>query len=119
MDRVRTESVSESELQYARNYLNGIFTLRLERSSILAGQLANQILYDLPADYLETYVSKVSAVKAGEVLSAAKALCDGSRAAIVAVGDAQKIKADLAGFGPVTVYTAEGKPEGPETPSDP
>ncbi len=110
MERLRGETVPEKELQDAKNYLTGIFTLQVERPGFLAQLLAEQKIYGLPADELETYVARLNAVTAPDVRRAAQRLCDASRAVLVVVGDGAKIRTDLATFGPVSTFDIEGKP---------
>lgn len=109
MDRLRSEKVSEKELQDAKNYIVGVFTLRLERPGFFADLLADQIVFGLPADALETYVSRVLAVTPDEVQRAAAALLDTSRAVVVVVGDGAKVREAVSGFGPVVAYDTEGR----------
>ena len=66
-------------------------------------------LFDLPADYLETYANKVVAVTVDDVKKAASKLIDSNNLVVCVVGDANKIKEDLALFGPVNVYDSQGR----------
>jgi zinc protease len=111
LDRVRAEKVGEAELASAKSFAIGLFTLQVERASTLAGLLAEQKIYDLPAGELETYVSKISAVTPDDVRRAAASLCDTSKGAIVVVGDGSKVRNDLGAFGSLAVYDAEGVPQ--------
>jgi len=108
LERMKTETVSEAELTAQKNYAVGIFTLQVERAQTLAGLLADQKIFDLPADDLETYVAKINAVTPDDVRKVAARFCDTSRAAIVVVGDATKIRGDLAPMGPLSVFDTEG-----------
>jgi zinc protease len=87
-DRIREEDVSEKELRDAKSYLTGIFPIRLEALDGLIDQLVQIRMFDLPADYLETYRDRVQAVTRDEVRRAAREYVTPERAAIVIVGDA-------------------------------
>ena len=59
IDRMRSTPVGEEELDDARSYLTGVFSLGLATQDGLAGQLATSTLEKLPDDYLETYRERV------------------------------------------------------------
>lgn len=109
LDKMRTTNATDSEIKAAKNYLAGSFQLGLETQGGLAQRLLEMKLYDLPSDYLETYAKNVLAVTAADVRKAAGKLIDSNNLVICVVGDATKIKDDLSGFGPVSVFDTEGK----------
>jgi predicted Zn-dependent peptidase len=104
-DRIRTEPVTESELSLAISYLDGVFPIRFETTRAIASALASQVIYDLPADYYDTYRAKIRAVTAADILRVAQQHFDPSRLQIVAVGDPDAITAPLTelGLGAVTI----------------
>jgi zinc protease len=108
IDRMRALLVSDDELADARNYLSGVFSLGLATQDGLAGQLSNVYLERLPEDYLETYRQRVRALTADDVLTAARAYFDSANEQIVVVGDLDQIGAQVALFGDVQVYDAQG-----------
>ena len=75
--------------------------------------IVTQKIYNLPADYWDTYPQKVSAITAADVQNAAKKYLDMGHLQVVAVGDATKAREILAKYGKVEVYDAEGKPVPP------
>lgn len=103
--RMREEPVTPAELAAARDYLVGVFPLRFETPAAIATALAGLVVQRLPDDELERYRPAVAAVTADEVQSAARAHIRPDRAAIVVVGDAEKVEADLraTGLGEVEV----------------
>ena len=107
-EKLRTTRPKNEEMDIARNYLAGSFQLGLETQGGLAQRLFEVKLFDLPADYIETYADKVMAVTPEEVRKASAKLIDSSNIVICAVGDGKKIKEDLEMFAPVTVFDAEG-----------
>jgi len=68
-----------------------------------------QKLYNLPADYWDTYPQKVAAITAADVQRVAQKYIDKEHLQVVAVGDASKAKEILARYGTVQVYDADGK----------
>ncbi len=101
MRRLGREPVPEDELETARNYLCGTYVIRLETLHGLANQLAFTRLMDLPLRYLEEYTGRVRSVTAGQVQEVAARYLDPESAAIVAVGEAERIRAALESFGEV------------------
>ena len=103
--RIREEPVRPEELDAARDYLVGVFPLRFETPAAIASALAGLVVQRLPDDELERYRPSVAAVTADEVLAAAEAHIHPDRAAILVVGDAARVEADLraAGLGEVEV----------------
>ena len=72
--------------------------------------IITQKLYDLPADYWDTYPHKVAAITPEDVQSIARKYIDLEHLQVVAVGDASKAKEVLAKSGTVQVFDAEGNP---------
>jgi predicted Zn-dependent peptidase len=109
IDRMRSTPVGEEELDDARSYLTGIFSLGLATQDGLAGQLATSTLEKLPDDYLETYRDRVLKLTSADVLEAAQKYFDSAHAQIVIVGDRAQIESQAALFGKPEVYDAQGK----------
>ncbi len=108
LDRIRSVPVGEQELDDARSYLSGVFSLGLGTQDALAGQLATVYLNELPENYLETYRQKVRALTAEDVLTAARKHFDSANAQIVIVGDREQVGEQAALFGPVETYDQQG-----------
>lgn len=72
--------------------------------------LVAQQLYDLPADYLQTYRDRVNAVTLEDVERVAKKYISPDKIAIVIVGDAGEILPQIKSYAPkVEIFDAEGK----------
>jgi zinc protease len=110
LNRLRTESVPAEELENAKRAIVGSFALSLEQPATLLQNIITQKLYNLPADYWDTYPQKVAAITAQDVQQAAQKYLDMGRLQVVAVGDAAKAREILAKYGKVELYDAEGKP---------
>ena len=110
LKRIREEPVSQKELDDAKRALVGGFALSLEQPTSLLQNIVTQKLYDLPADYWDTYPQMVSRITAEDVQRAAQKYVSLSNLQIVAVGDASKAREVLAKYGTVEVFDAEGAP---------
>jgi predicted Zn-dependent peptidase len=110
LKRLREEPVTAAELENAKRAIIGSFALSLEQPQSLLQNIITQKIYDLPADYWDSYPAKVAAVTVADVQRVAQKYVDLDHLQIVAVGDASKTRAILAKYGTVEVYDAEGKP---------
>jgi zinc protease len=107
---MRTDLVPAEELDNAKRAIIGSFALSLEQPTSLLQNIITQKLYNLPADYWDTYPQKVSAITAQDVQKAAQKYIDLGHLQVVAVGDAAKARDILAKYGKVELYDVEGKP---------
>ena len=110
LNRLRNEPVSDEELDNAKRAIIGSFALSLEQPGTLLQNIITQKLYNLPADYWDTYPQKVSAITQSDVQAAAQKYIDLGHLQVVAVGDASKAREILAKYGKVELYDAEGNP---------
>jgi zinc protease len=108
MDRMRSVPVTAEELDSARSYLTGVFSLGVATQDGLLGQLSTVYLDQLPEGYLETYRERIRALTAADVLAAARRHFDSANAQIVVVGDRAQIGEQAALFAEVTEYDAKG-----------
>ena len=108
MDRMRSVPVTADELDSARNYMAGVFSLGVATQEGLLGQLSTVFLDQLPEDYLETYRQRIHALTVEDVMAAARRHFDSANAQIVVVGDRDHIGEQAALFGPVEVVDASG-----------
>jgi zinc protease len=108
MDRIRSVPVTPEELDSARSYLTGVFSLGVATQDGLLNQLSTVYLDKLPEDYLETYRERIRQLSADDVLAAARRHFDSANSQIVLAGDRAKIAEQAALFGPVMEYDAQG-----------
>jgi zinc protease len=109
LDRLRAEGITEEELNSAKSYLTGIFPLRLETQEGLINQLVTIKMFDLPANYLQTYRERVNAVTREQIQQAARQYVQSDRAAIVIVGDAGQIMDQIRPFAQnIEIYDQAG-----------
>src|SRR5690349_22441173 len=112
LKRLRDEPVQADELENAKRAIIGSFALSLEQPQALLQNIITQKLYNLPADYWDTYPQKVSAITTADVQRVAKQYIDMNHLQVVAVGDASKAREVLEKYGKVEVFDADGKPVG-------
>lgn len=111
VERFGDAPVADDELALATSYLDGVFPIRYETTSAIAGALGGMVTYGLPEDYYDSYRERVRAVTPEEVQAAARQHLHPGRLQLVVVGNAAEIREPIEelGFGPVSVYDAEGK----------
>ena len=108
MDRMRSLPVSSEELESARSYLTGVFSLGVATQDGVLGQLSTIYLDRLPEDHLETYRQRIHALTADDIIHAARRYFDSANAQIIVVGDRAQIGEQVALFGELTEYDAHG-----------
>jgi predicted Zn-dependent peptidase len=108
MNRIRTETVPDSELQTAKNYMTGNFAIALERPQTIANFALNIARYNLPKDYYQNYLKNISTVTSAEVMEAAKKYIKPDSAYVLVVGKASDVENGLKQFGPITLYDRFG-----------
>jgi zinc protease len=114
LTRMRDSEVTPAELTAARDFLVGVFPLRFETAGAVVGALGGLVVHDLPVDELVGYRAGIEAVRVEDVVAAARAHLRVDEAAIVIVGAADAIAAELeaAGVGSVVVERDEATPAG-------
>ncbi|MFZ5554511.1 MAG: insulinase family protein [Bacteroidota bacterium] len=90
INRLRTEKVTQKELQGVINNLTGKFAISLENPSTVAQFAINIDKYGMPKDYYETYLTKLAAVTVDDVYDMAQKFLRPDNAHIVIVGDRDK-----------------------------
>jgi zinc protease len=108
--RIRDEKTPEDEFDRAKRTIVGGFAMQLESPQSLLGNIITQKIYNLPADYWDTYPQKIAAVTVDDVQRVARKYLDLAKLQIVAVGDAKQIASVMKQFGAVELYDTEGKP---------
>ena len=112
LKRLREEKVPTAEMENAKRAIVGSFALSLEQPQSLLQNIITQKLYDLPADYWDTYPQRVAEVTAEDIQAIAQKYIDLEHLQVIAVGDASKAREVLSKYGKVEVIDAEGKPVG-------
>jgi predicted Zn-dependent peptidase len=109
--RIRTEKVDAERLKNAKAKYVGSFVLAVERPSTVAGYALNIELNNLPQDFYKTYLSKINAVTADDILRVANKyfLADNGRFVIVGKGSEVVPNLEKTGF-PIKYYDAYANP---------
>lgn len=110
MEELRTVPVPQDELDGIESNMTGSFPREVETPQQIAGQVATYRLMGLSQEDLESYRSRVAAVTPDDVMRVAREQIHPSRALVVVVGDATRIREGLARFGPLTLLDVEGRP---------
>jgi zinc protease len=108
LDRMRVLPVTDEELNAAKEYSTGNFSVELASQSGLAGRINTIYTYDLNKSFIDDFRPKIEALTAADIQRTAAKYFDTYRAAIVIVGDWEKVKDQVTPFGEVTIYDAEG-----------
>lgn len=84
--------VTQKELDFTKSALVRGFPRGFETPSQLADRFVETIVYDLPDNYFETYIERVSAVTVEDVTRVANEYLDTERMTILVVGDRRKVE---------------------------
>ena len=87
--------VTREELEYNKQSIIRRFPAGFETIGAIASQLATLVVYDLPDNYFNEFISKVNAVTLEDVDRVAKQYLDPDNMAIVIVGDRKVIEPGL------------------------
>lgn len=108
LDRMRVLPVTDEELNAAKEFSNGNFSVELASQFGLAGRINTIYTYDLDKNFINDFRPKVDGLTAADIQRVAAKYFDTYHAAIVIVGDWDKVKDQVTPFGDVTLYDAEG-----------
>ena len=107
---MRVLPVTDEELNAAKEYSTGNFSVELASQFGLAGRINSVYTFDLDKNFINDFRPKIEALSTSDIQKAAAKYFDTYRAAIVIVGDWEKVKDQVTPFGEVTMYDAEGNP---------
>jgi predicted Zn-dependent peptidase len=108
LGQLKREGVSREGLESASRYLAGQYPLAFETAADWAVALAELDLYRLPQGYIEDYgneLERVDAAQSRDVVE--RAFPDPQDVDIVLIGDAQSVRSQAAGFGPLIEKSLE------------
>jgi predicted Zn-dependent peptidase len=95
IERIKTEPVSDKELEIAKAKYIGNFVLALERPSTVAGYKLNILTEDLPEDYYNTYLERINAITKEDVQRAAQEYFKTDNARVVIAGKGSDVLENL------------------------
>ncbi len=103
LDRLHADGLDAVTLESARTYLIGQFPPTIETNGALAGRLADLLLYGLGPDDVDGFAARVADVdQATAKRTIGQSFPLSRNLAIVLVGDAARIRAQVGKYGPVT-----------------
>jgi zinc protease len=103
LDTLKHASLAPEMLESARAYVLGQYPLKLETAANWAATLADLEFYGLDKSYIEGYGPALAKVDLSEASAVtADAFPRPTDVVMVLIGDAERIRADLAKYGPVT-----------------
>ncbi len=108
--RIREELVEPEELEETRSYLAGIFPYTVQTIGDITKRLETLAVFELPDDYFDGYVERLTAVTREQVLEVAERHLDPERITIVAVGPAEELARQMEDLGPVEVKMRTAEP---------
>ena len=106
-ERLRNTGVSAEDLQNAKHYLTGLFSLSLATQNGVADELLTMKLIGLGTNYLKDYRARIEAVTAADVQRVARRYVRTDEATVVVVGDAARLRQELAALGTVVVINTK------------
>lgn len=93
--RIRSAPVKPEELRFAKDALVRGMARDFETLNDVLGELAAEVVYGLPTNYLATYAKKVEAVTIADVQRIARTQLDPAHLSVVVVGDSQALAPQL------------------------
>lgn len=110
--KMRESDVSEDELKFAKNSILLSFPRLFETPAQIAGQIANLIMYDLPENYFNLYVSKIKDVTVKDVRAVSEKYLISEKMSVIVVGDYKSNKNALENLnlGKIQLLDPDGNP---------
>lgn len=99
--KFREKGVSPDELSGAKNYLKGLFPMRLETPEALASQITDIEFYNLDPKFVDAYRQKIEAVTLDDIKRVANKYFDYQDVVLVVVTNPKETKKDLEGLGKI------------------
>jgi predicted Zn-dependent peptidase len=99
------EGPTAREVDQARDFITGVFPLRLETTGQVATRISELLVYGLPDEFFHDYRDHIRGVSPAAARAAAQAVLRPAEMVVVVVGDAGQVRAPLEelGVGPVEV----------------
>lgn len=111
--RIRREKLSDEELALVKSVTSGNFARSLESPQTVANFALSIARYGLPNDFYDTYLEKIAAVTADDVLAVSAKYLSVDNAHILVVGNKEAVAEPLAKYatsGKVNYYDIYGNP---------
>ena len=99
INSLRTNKATDEELNLVKAKYNGDFALGLENPARVATYASNIIINNLPKDFYRTYLQKINAVTADDILRVANKYFNRNNTRIVVTGKASEVSEGLQKLG--------------------
>ncbi|MCO6496249.1 MAG: insulinase family protein [Chitinophagaceae bacterium] len=111
INRIRTEKVTEKELDDTKTLYTGQFALSMENPAVPAAFASNILINNLDKDFYRNYLKKISEVTVDDIQRVAQKYFSHDNARIVVVGKELAVKPGLEKLGyPVKMFDKFGEP---------
>ncbi len=110
LERLVHDGPTEEEVLSSRDYIAGVFPLRVETVAQIASRISELIIFGLEDDYHRTYRDRIRSITTEQAAEAARRHVRPSEVQVVVVGDAESVVSPLEALdiGPVEVVAARG-----------
>ncbi|HWF39743.1 MAG TPA: pitrilysin family protein [Candidatus Acidoferrales bacterium] len=105
LTKMASGDVSEAELNFARDYLSGVYPIQSETAEQVAGRVLAVAEFDLPADYNDTYPERIRGVTPEQVKQMAQKYMQTKDLEIVLAGNVNAFRDALKKEFPNAQYT--------------
>ncbi|HOU64856.1 MAG TPA: pitrilysin family protein, partial [Thermomonas sp.] len=102
LDRLHRDGLDAATIESAKRYVAGQYAPGLETAPQIAAQLVDMTLYGESREAVDGYLGKIAAATPAQIAEARMVFPDSKDLAIVAIGDASKIRDWMKAYGPLT-----------------
>ena len=95
MSKMSTGDIAPKELDFARDYLAGVYPIETETAEQVADRILTAAAFELPADYNSTYPERVRSVSASDAKAIAQRYFTTKDLDIVLVGNVSQFRDEL------------------------
>jgi len=95
MAKIATGDITPKELDFARDYLAGVYPIETETAEQVADRVLTAAAFELPADYNSTYPERVRSVSASDAKAIAQRYFTTKDLDIVLVGNVSQFRDEL------------------------
>jgi zinc protease len=95
MTKMAAEGGTPAEMDFARDYLAGVYPIQSETATAVANRVLEVAIYDLPADYADTYPDRIRAVNIEKVKEVCAQYFGATDLDMVLVGNAKQFRDGL------------------------
>ncbi|MGA8103923.1 MAG: pitrilysin family protein [Candidatus Acidiferrales bacterium] len=102
--KMAADGATPAEMDIARDYLAGVYPIQSETATAVAARVLEVAMYDLPADYADTYPDKIRAVSIEKVNEVCAEFFGVKDLDIVLVGNAKQFRDGLKSLFPTAQW---------------